>query len=124
MIYDPIRKKKVPETPEEKVRQWFIQQLLQKNITPVKIQVEYSFKVGLLYKRADLIVFDNAYNPKIVIECKAPNVAITQKTLNQVSVYNLHLKAPFLIVTNGMETLMYQVDFQNKTTQQIFDFPI
>lgn len=111
-IYDPIRKKYVAATPEEWVRQHFLQFLIEeKNINKNKIAVEKQLIINGLQKRFDILVYDDNFNTNTLIECKAPNIEINENTFFQASTYNLALKAPFLIVTNGLNTYHCSIDF-------------
>lgn len=115
-LYDPIRKKYVAATPEEWVRQLFIQFLLEdKNINKNRIAVEKQLIINGLQKRFDILIYDKEFNTHTLIECKAPNVTIGENTFFQASTYNLELKAPFLIVSNGLNTYHCSIDFENKS---------
>lgn len=114
-IYDPIRRKWVRCTEEEEVRQCFILYLLQEKKYPAShIAVEKEIKVNGLSKRYDIIVFDREGNPQIVIECKAPQVEITQSVLEQVATYNKTLRAPFVGVTNGKTHYFFNINFETE----------
>jgi hypothetical protein len=102
-IFDIIRKKFVALTPEEYVRQNFIHFLIfEKNYPKEILGVEISIKINETDKRSDIILFGKNGNARLVVECKAPNININQKTFNQIAVYNINLKAEYLIVTNGI----------------------
>ena len=112
-VFDPIRKKWVKMTEEEKVRQCYILYLIhQKQIPASHISVEREIKVNGLSKRYDIIVFDAEGKPYMVIECKAPQVKITQEVLEQVGRYNKTLQAPIIGVTNGVEHLLFRINFE------------
>jgi len=103
-IFDPIRKKYVHLTPEEWVRQNFIQYLIIDRAYPASlISVELFFKVNRLGKRSDIVVYNNAGNPVVIVECKSPNVNIGQDTFDQIAKYNINFKVNYLIVTNGLK---------------------
>lgn len=111
-IFDVIRKKYVRLTPEEWVRQNFIQFLVtEKNYSPSLLVVEGSVKVNNNPQRADLIVFDRSVNPALVAEFKAPEVKINQQTFDQIVRYNMQLKVRFLIVSNGLEHYCCSVNY-------------
>ena len=96
--------------PEELVRQLMISYLIGfKNYNKNKIAVEKELKLLERKKRFDILIYDSAMSPHILIECKAPEVPITQNTFEQISRYNLELNAPFLIVTNGITTYCCEV---------------
>ena len=114
-IFDEIRKKFILLTPEEWVRQHTLHYLLQDNKYPKSyINVEKLIKINTLNKRYDIVVFQPNGSIFLLIECKAPEVAITQKTFDQIARYNLELKAKYLMVTNGQNHYFCQMDFENK----------
>jgi len=121
-IFDPVRKKWVRLTEEEKVRQYFISFLhIQKNIPLSHIAVEKKIKVNNLSRRYDIIVFDKTGSPKIVIECKAPHVKLSQEVIEQVGLYNKTLRAHIIGVTNGTEHIFFQINFETEKIK-IYDF--
>ena len=104
MIFDVIRKKYVALTPEEWVRQHLVNYLVtEKGYPATLISVETPLKYARLDKRSDLLVNDRNGQPLMLVECKAPEVAINQKVFEQIAIYNLTVKAPFLMVTNGLQ---------------------
>jgi hypothetical protein len=114
-IFDEIRKKFILLTPEEWVRQHVIQFLLQEKKYPKSlINVEKLIKINNLNKRYDGVVFQPNGEIFLLIECKAPEVPISQNTFDQIARYNLVLKAKYLMVTNGMNHYFCQMDFKNE----------
>lgn len=114
-IFDEIRKKFVILTPEEWVRQNAVQWLLQeKNVSKSLLNVEKSIKINDLIKRYDIVVYQTNGNIKLLVECKAPSITITQQTFDQIARYNLKLNAEFLMVTNGLNHYFCQMDFENE----------
>ena len=114
-IFDEIRKKFILLTPEEWVRQHVIHFLLQdKNYPKSYINVEKLIKINDLSKRYDGVVFQPNGEIFLLIECKAPEVAISQQTFDQIARYNLVLKAKYLMVTNGLNHYFCQMDFENE----------
>lgn len=112
-FFDPVRKKWVPATPEEEVRQQFIQFLLTvKNIPASHLSVEREIAVNGLSRRYDLVVFDGEGKPWMVVECKAPHVKLTQEVMEQAGRYNKTLQAPLIGITNGKENKFFRVDFE------------
>jgi hypothetical protein len=106
-IFCHIRKRFLVSTPEELVRQLMIQYLIQKaNYSKGIISLEKSISVNGLSRRFDLAVYDSQGNVSILIECKAPTISLSQKTFNQVAAYNLEVKAPFLVITNGLHSYL------------------
>ena len=103
MIYDPLRRKDVPLTPEERVRQWFIEQLRSAAGVPVHqmmSEVALEYGAGKTW-RADSVVYGHGGVPLAVVECKRPDVEITKEVLEQALRYSIVLKVPFLFLTNG-----------------------
>ena len=114
-IFDEIRKKFIILTPEEWVRQHTVQFLLQdKNYPKSYLNVEKILKINELSKRYDIVVFQPNGAIFLLIECKAPEVNITQKTFDQIARYNLTLKAKYLMVTNGLNHYFCQMDFEKE----------
>ena len=114
-IFDEIRKKFILLTPEEWVRQHVVQFLLQDKKYPKSyINVEKLIKINNLSKRYDGVVFQPNGEIFLLIECKAPEVAISQQTFDQIARYNLVLKAKYLMVTNGLNHYFCQMDFENE----------
>ena len=102
-IFDVIRKKFVVLQPEEWVRQHCIQYLLQEKNYPISlINVEKVVLINGLKKRYDIVVFNPDGSITLVVECKAPKVNISQSSFDKIARYNLTLKAPYLMVTNGL----------------------
>lgn len=101
-IWDELRKLWVRLTPEEWVRQNFIQYLLQvKNYPASYIAVERRMKLGELNKRFDLLVFDKAAQPWLLVECKAIKEKLDSRVLWQVLRYNMAIPVKYLVITNG-----------------------
>ncbi len=109
LIFDDIRKQWVRLTPEEWVRQNFVQYLLQELHYPAAyISIEKEIKLGELKKRFDLLVFDSMHKPWLMLECKAMDVDLTQQTVEQIVRYNMSVPVSFLVVTNGSYTYAWQ----------------
>ena len=103
-IWDTQRKRWVRLTPEEWVRQHFVHFLISEQGFPSGcIGNEMSIKVGQLEKRCDSVIFGKDGKPLIIVEYKAPTVAISQKVFNQISRYNITLQVDWLIVSNGLQ---------------------
>jgi len=114
-IFDEIRKKFIILTPEEWVRQHVVQYLLQDKKYPKSyINVEKLIKFNDLSKRYDIIVYQPNGEIYLLIECKAPEVTITQQTFDQIARYNLVLNAKYLMVSNGLNHYFCQMDFENE----------
>ena len=108
LIWDPLRKREVTATPEERVRQWFIVQLRDTFGVPEHLMMsEVGFKFGAKSWRADILVYDRAGQPLAVVECKRPDVALDAHVIEQAMRYNSVLGVRFLFVTNGKMTYLY-----------------
>jgi hypothetical protein len=115
-IFDISRKKYVKLTPEEWVRQSFINYLITEKGYPASlIVVEIALKYNKLTKKADIIVYDNTLKPKVIVECKAPEIKLTQDVFDQIARYNFVTKVDYLIVTNGMEHYCCKMDYFDNT---------
>jgi hypothetical protein len=102
-ILDQIRKKYVALTPEEWVRQNFVHHLINDLKYPKSLfKVESGLKFNKLQKRSDILVHDREGKPWMLVECKSPDIKLTQKAFNQIAVYNMTIGAKYLAVTNGM----------------------
>ena len=123
-IFDEIRKKFIILTPEEWVRQHLIQFLITEKSYPISlINVEKVLKVNGLRKRYDVVVYNSDGTINILIECKAPEVTISQSTFDQIAQYNMTLQSNFLMVTNGLNHYFCQMDFENEKYQFLTELP-
>ena len=123
-IFDPVRKKMVKLDPEEWVRQNLIQFLYQEKKYPISLMaVEKGLTVNGLSKRFDLLCYSNDSKPLLLVECKAPSVKISQSAFDQISVYNLQFKVPFLLVSNGLEHFCCQLDYTNNSYSFLTEIP-
>ncbi|EID33632.1 MAG: type I restriction enzyme HsdR N-terminal domain-containing protein [Prevotella sp.] len=115
-IFDILRRKYVALTPEEWVRQHFIHYLVEhKNYPSSLLANEVSLQIGEKRMRADSVLYDNQLHPRMIIEYKAPNITLTQKVFDQITVYNLLLHVDYLIVSNGMITYICKMDYEKQT---------
>lgn len=107
-IFDNIRKKWLVLTPEEWVRQHVINYLIaEKQFSPSLISVEKELKLNDLKKRYDIVVYSNDLKPYLIIECKAPYIELDELVIEQALRYNLILKAPLLMITNGVKDVVF-----------------
>lgn len=119
-VFDQIRRKWLVLTPEERVRQQLILYLLNvKHVPLTHISVERAITVNGLTRRYDLVVYGLDMKPQMVVECKAPDVKITQDVVEQAGRYNKTLHAPVLGVTNGKEHFFFSIDFETEQINQI-----
>lgn len=106
-IWDPLRKKEVALTPEERVRQWCIGVLVGQLQVPAHMMMsEAGFKLGNKQFRADIIVYDRKARPLMVVECKRPEVELTSEVLDQAIRYNMVLNVRYIMITNGTRTFV------------------
>ena len=119
VVFDPLRKKNVALTPEEQVRQFFINWLHIQRGWPLTLMAsEYTIKLGRKSFRCDIVAFNRELQPQIIVECKAPEVVLGKGVLEQIAAYNLVLKVPVLVITNGNST--YVCSYSNKTGKYEF----
>jgi predicted type IV restriction endonuclease len=123
-IFDEIRKKFIILTPEEWVRQHVVQFLIvEKKYPKSLINVEKVLKVNGLRKRYDIVVYNPDGTIYILVECKAPEVKISQATFDQIARYNMTMKAQYLTVTNGLSHYFCQMDFENEKYEFLRELP-
>jgi len=121
LIFDEVRRLWVTLTPEEWVRQNFLQYLVSvKNYFPSLISVEKIIKVGELKKRYDIVVYKNNL-PWMIIECKKVNVPINTAVVEQVIRYNMALSINYFVLTNGNQSFAYEVS--DNTFKELSDLP-
>lgn len=110
-VFDPLRKKNIPLTPEEGVRQAFISYLHTTGGIPyVRMRSEWPFTYNGRQYRADIIVFDRNLQPEMLVECKAPSVTIDSSVAEQVTRYARELKPKTIVLTNGRTTYAFTLD--------------
>jgi hypothetical protein len=121
-IFDTLRKKWLVLTPEEWVRQNFVQYLIKfKNYPSSFIALEKEIMLGELKKRFDILVYDNNHQPWMMIECKAAEVKLDDAVLQQVLRYNISVPVQFIVITSGNFTYAWQKE--NKGLQSINEIP-
>lgn len=122
-IFDIIRKKYIVLTPEEWVRQHFIHYLINELNYPKSLfRIEGSLTYNKLQKRSDIVIHDREGKPWMLVECKAPNIKLTQKAFNQVAVYNMTIGARYVAVTNGMVQYCFQPS-EREVANHLTSFP-
>src|ERR1700712_4693150 len=115
-LFDELRKKHIVITPEEWVRQHFVQYLInQKKYPKTLIKLEGGLRLHGMAKRTDIVVHNSAGDKILIVECKAPSVAIDQKVFDQVARYNMTHKVPLLAVSNGLQHYYCSIDVLNST---------
>lgn len=123
-VWDVFRGKQLLLTPEEWVRQHVLHFLVnQKNTPQSLIASEYSIKVNSLIRRCDGVVFGKQGEPIAIIECKAPHVKITEDVFYQIAQYNFKLKVRWLIISNGISTIIAYVNYIENSLDFKEDIP-
>lgn len=123
-VFDPLRRKRVALTPEEAVRQHFIDWLHKERNYPLTLMAsEYSIKFNKMTYRCDLVAFNKALEPQLIVECKAPNIPLTKEVLEQIMRYNLVLRVKNLIITNGVTTFACELNSVTGQYEFVADIP-
>ena len=124
-IFDTVRKKWLILQPEEWVRQLMVLYLSKILHFPLNhFSIEKGVSKGLKKGRWDILIFDYSMKPFLLIECKSPNISLTDDVIYQAAVYNIELKAPYIAVTNGSNTSCFMIDKANNGYNFLTDFPV
>jgi hypothetical protein len=114
LIFDPLRRKWLRLTPEEWVRQNFVQYLVQvKQYPAALIAMEKIIRLGELKKRFDILVYDQHHHPWMMVECKAPSVKLDETVLHQLLRYHISVPTGFLVISNGNTSYGWQKKDRN-----------
>lgn len=109
ILFDELRKKWVVLTPEEWVRQNFVQYLLQvKNYPSTLVAIEKEIQLGELKKRFDVLVYDADHQPWLMVECKAMDIQLNENVLQQVLRYQISVPVNYIVITNGAYVMAWQ----------------
>lgn len=123
-ILDLIRRKYVALTPEEWVRQHFLHHLINDLSYPKSLfRVESGLKFNNLQKRTDILIHNREGKAWMLVECKSPDIKLTQKAFNQIAVYNMTIGAKYLAVTNGMVHFCCRARTAVVEAEFLTDFP-
>lgn len=123
-IFDPLRKCHVALTPEEWVRQHFVNFLIELRGFPAALMAnEVAITVNGMKRRCDTVVYDRQLQPRVIVEYKAPTVKITKEVFAQISRYNLTLKVDYLIVSNGLQHYCCRMDYPNNSYSFLQEIP-
>lgn len=115
-IYDFIRRKYVALTPEEYVRQHFVNWLCTElGYPPSIVANEVRIHLNETQRRCDTVIFNPGSEPLMIVEYKAPDIALSQATFDQIVRYNMVLRARYLVVSNGMKHYCCVMDYKNNT---------
>lgn len=124
LVFDRFRKCYVVLTPEERVRQHFLNWLVGHLGYPAGLlAVETSLKYGQMRKRADAMVYSKTGRPLMIIECKAPHVELTQDVFDQIARYNFRFRVDYLAVTNGLKHFCCRQNADRETWTFLGQFP-
>lgn len=124
LIFDNLRRKYVVLTPEEWVRQNFVQFLIdQKGFLAGLMGNEVPLVQNGIKRRCDTLVSDKFGNPLVIVEYKAPNIEITQKVFDQIVRYNYVLKAKYLIVSNGLCHYCCKINYEKGNYSFLKEIP-
>ncbi len=123
-VFDGLRKKYVALTPEEWVRQHFINYLVtEKDYPSTLIANEIQINLNNQKVRCDSVVYNRNIQPLMIIEYKAPQVTVNQQVFDQIAKYNIVLKVDFLIVSNGLEHYCCKIDYEKQSFHFLKDIP-
>ena len=123
-IFDPIRRAFFVLTPEEWVRQNFVRYLIEEKHFPAGlISIEKQMILNGMKKRMDILCYSKNGTPLLMVECKAPEVSISQSAFDQIGRYNIKQRLPYLIVTNGMDHYCAKIDFKEASFQFLKNIP-
>lgn len=123
-VFDRLRRKWLVLTPEEWVRQHFTSYLIECLGYPEGLMAnEVSLTLNGTARRCDTVVFNTHCDPDVIVEYKAPSVAITQATFDQIVRYNMVMKARMLIVTNGLHHFCCRIDYRNHSYRFLPEIP-
>ena len=124
-IFDDLRRKYVALTPEEWVRQHFVHYLTGHLGYPAGLLAnEVELKIGEKKLRCDTLLYNRGMKPQMIIEYKAPHIALTQKVIDQISVYNMLLHVDYLVVSNGIQHICCKMDYNDKKYLFLKEIPI
>jgi hypothetical protein len=123
-VFDKLRRRFVALTPEEWVRQHFVNFLITaKGYPPSLIANEIQINLNNQKRRCDSVIYDRNLTPLMIVEYKAPEVAITQNVFDQIVRYNIVLRVGYLIVSNGLNHYCCRMDYENQTFEYLPDIP-
>ena len=126
-VFDAIRKKYLVLTPEELVRQKFVAYLVEEKQYPRALfRLEGGLKYGEMQKRSDILIYNQQGMPHLLVECKSYKVKLSQEVFHQASVYNSTVRARYLGITNGIEHIFFEMDYEtlrHKLLDALPDYP-
>ena len=124
VIFDRLRRRFVTLTPEEWVRQNFVEFLIADRGFPAGLMSnEMSLTQNSISRRCDTVVTDHHGSPMVIVEYKAPSIKITQTVFDQICRYNMVLQAQYLIVSNGLQHYCCKIDYTHNSYSFLPDVP-
>ena len=120
-----LRRKPILLTQEEWVRQHLISFLHYQQGFPLeKMAIEKEIQYDGFKRRWDLVIYDEKFQAQVLLECKAPQIKLSHEVFIQIATYQSKIQAPYLILSNGLVHLIYEVDFSKKTLKKCLSFPV
>ncbi len=124
-VFDVLRKRYIRLTPEEWVRQHFVHFLIEhKGFPAARMANEITITLNQTTKRCDTICYDGNAAPLVIVEYKAPHIPLSQQTLDQICRYNMVLRVPYLILSNGVQHICIRVDYETGEYRFLDDIPL
>ena len=123
-VFDFLRRRYVALTPEEWVRQHFVHYLVEHKGYPKGLLAnEMELRVGEKRVRCDTVLYNNVLKPLMIMEYKAPSVAITQRVFDQITAYNILLHVDYLVVSNGLQHYCCRMDYEHHAYTFLDEIP-
>jgi hypothetical protein len=123
-VFDPLRRRHIRLTPEEWVRQHFVHFLIAHKGYPQGLLAnEVSLKLNGTTRRCDTVLYDLSAQPRMIVEYKAPTIQLSQRTFDQISRYNIVMRVPYLIVSNGLQHFCCRIDYEQGTYEFLRQIP-
>lgn len=124
LIFDSLRRKYVKLTPEEWVRQHFVNYLTQHKGYPTALLAnEMELKIGTKRLRCDTLLYNRYMQPRMIIEYKAPHITISQQVFEQIASYNTLLHVDYLVVSNGLQYYCCKMNYEQHSMQFLKQIP-
>ena len=123
-VFDTLRRRSIKLTPEEWVRQHFVHFLMEHKGYPAgQLANEVSLSLNGTTKRCDTVLFDQHAQPLMIVEYKAPHIALSQRVFDQISRYNIVMRVPYLIVSNGIKHYACRIDYERQAYEFLREIP-
>ena len=123
-VFDILRRKYIKITPEEWVRQHFVHFLIEHQGYPEGMLAnEVTLSLNSTTKRCDTVLYDGEARPRMMVEYKAPHIELQQRVFDQISRYNIVMRVPYLIVSNGLQHYCCRIDYDRQTYTFLQEIP-